>query len=338
MSSSSLTDFEIGKTLGKGAFGMVCLVKRKYDGKTYAMKRIKIVQLSEKDKENALNEIRILASLSHKNIIGYKDAFFDQKSKTLNIVMEFADDGDLATKIKYNLKHKLHFQENTIWKYLIQILEGLNYLHEKKIIHRDLKSANIFLMKDTTIKIGDLNVSKYNKLGMAYTQTGTPYYASPEIWLDQPYDYKSDIWSLGCILYEICQLKPPFRGTSLKNLCINIQKGLYNPIPDYYSDDMKKIIGMMLQKDPNLRPSTGQILECDIIKRKMNELRIRMMYGNVEEKQGLIATIKIPRNLGEINKNLPMNKYNNKQINEEMMMEDEYETTKNYEKKKWIPR
>ena len=328
MSSSSLTDFEIGKTLGKGSFGMVCLVRRKFDGKTYAMKRIKIVQLSEKDKENALNEIRILASLSHKNIIGYKDAFFDQKSKTLNIVMEFADDGDISTKIKYNLKHKLHFEENTIWKYLIQILEGLNYLHEKKIIHRDLKSANIFLMKDRTIKIGDLNVSKYNKLGMAYTQTGTPYYASPEIWLDQPYDYKSDIWSLGCILYEICELKPPFRGTSLKNLCINIQKGLYNPIPDYYSDDMKKIIGMMLQKDPNLRPSTAQILECDIIKKKINELKIRTMYGGLEEKQGLIATIKIPRNLGEINKNLPMNKYNNKQIREEMMMEDEYETTK----------
>ena len=328
MSLSSLTDFEIGKTLGKGSFGMVCLVKRKFDGKTYAMKRIKIVQLSEKDKENALNEIRILASLSHKNIIGYKDAFFDQKSKTLNIVMEFADDGDIATKIKYNLKHNLHFEENTIWKYLIQILEGLNYLHEKKIIHRDLKSANIFLMKDTTIKIGDLNVSKYNKLGMAYTQTGTPYYASPEIWLDQPYDYKSDIWSLGCILYEICQLKPPFRGTSLKNLCINIQKGLYNPIPDYYSDDMKKIIGMMLKRDPNLRPSTKQILDCEIIKRKRNELKIRTKYGSLEEKQGLIATIKIPRNLGEINKNLPMNKYNNKQIREEMMMEDEYETTK----------
>ena len=114
MSLSSLNDFEFRKTLGKGAFGMVCLVKRKFDGKVYAMKRIKVVQLSNKDKENALNEIRILASLSHKNIIGYKDAFFDQNSKTLNIVMEFADDGDISIKIKYNLKHKLHFEENII--------------------------------------------------------------------------------------------------------------------------------------------------------------------------------------------------------------------------------
>ena len=328
MSLSSLSDFEIGKILGKGAFGMVCLVKRKFDGKTYAMKRIKIVQLSDKEKENSLNEIRILASLSHKNIIGYKDAFFDQKSKTLNIVMEFADDGDISSKIKYNLKNKKQFEENIIWQYLIQILEGLHYLHEKKIIHRDLKSANIFLMKDNTVKIGDLNVSKINKLGMAHTQTGTPYYASPEIWLDQPYDYKSDIWSLGCILYELCQLKPPFHGTSLKNLGMNIQRGMYKPIPDNYSNELKSIIGMMLQKNPNQRPTTGQILGCDIIVRKINELKIITKYSGGEEKSGLIATIKVPRNLGEINKSLPMSKYNNIQNREEMLMEDEYETTK----------
>ena len=328
MSLSSLNDFEFGKILGKGAFGMVCLVKRKFDGKIYAMKRIKIVQLSDKDKENSLNEIRILASLSHRNIIGYKDAFYDKNSKTLNIVMEFADDGDISTKIKQKLRTKSHFEENIIWGYLIQILEGLNYLHEKKIIHRDLKSANIFLMKDNTVKIGDLNVSKINKQGMAHTQTGTPYYASPEIWLDQPYDYKSDIWSLGCILYELCKLRPPFRGTSLKNLCINIQKGMYESIPGFYSDNLKKVIGMMLQKDPDKRLTTGELLSCDVIVNKINELKINMKYGGTEEKQGLIATIQMPVNLGEINKSLPGNKYNNKQVQEEMLMEDEYETNK----------
>ena len=324
----SLKDFEINKTLGKGAFGMVCLVKRKFDSKTYAMKRIKIAQLSNKEKENALNEIRILASLSHKNIIGYKDAFFDQKSKTLNIVMEFANDGDMSTKIKYNLKHGLFFSEDIIWHYLVQIIEGLNYLHDKKIIHRDLKSANIFLMKDNTIKIGDLNVSKVNKLGMAYTQTGTPYYASPEIWLDKPYDYKSDIWSLGCILYELCMLKPPFRGTSLKNLCINIQKGIYNPIPNFYSEDLKNIIGKMLQREPEKRLSTIELLQCDIIVNKIKELKINMKNNGGEEKQNLIATIRVPRNMVEINKALPKNKYNNKQVRKEMLMEDEYETNK----------
>ena len=119
----SLNDFKIGKLLGKGAFGIVILAKRLLDGQIYAMKQVRISQLTDKEKNNALNEIRILASLSHRNIIGYKDAFFDEQSKTLNIVMEFADGGDMSKKIKYNLKHGLIFRESIIWNYLIQILE-----------------------------------------------------------------------------------------------------------------------------------------------------------------------------------------------------------------------
>ena len=145
---SSLSDFKIGRLLGKGSFGVVILVQRIIDGQIYAMKQVRINQLPEKEKKNSLNEIRILASLSHKNIIAYKDAFFDENSKTLNIVMEYADNGDMSQKIKYNLKNGLIFSENIIWNYLIQILEGLHYLHEHNIIHRDLKSANIFLTQE----------------------------------------------------------------------------------------------------------------------------------------------------------------------------------------------
>ena len=331
---SSLNDFKLIKPIGKGAFSIVILVHRKIDGQIYAMKQVRISQLTEKEKEYSLNEIRILASLSHKNIIGYKDAFFDENSKTLNIVMEYADNGDMSQKIKYNLKHGLLFRENIIWNYLIQILEGLHYIHEKNIIHRDLKSANIFLMKDGTVKIGDLNVSKINKIGMAYTQTGTPYYASPEIWLDKPYNFKSDIWSLGCIIYELCQLKPPFRGTNLKNLCINIRRGIYEPIMNYYSQELRIIIDLMLKTDPNMRPTTGQILKSKIILNKKKELQIGeeldFIQENYEQKK-LIDTIKIPRNMKEINRNLPTNKYNKHQnikMREEMMKEDQYETNK----------
>ena len=331
---SSLNDFKLGKLLGKGAFSKVFLVHRLIDGQTYAMKQVRISQLTDKEKKNSLNEIRILASLSHKNIIGYKDAFFDENSKTLNIVMEYADNGDMSQKIKYNLKHGLLFRENIIWNYLIQILEGLCYLHQNNIIHRDLKSANIFLMKDGTIKIGDLNVSKIAKIGMAHTQTGTPYYASPEIWLDKPYDFKSDVWSLGCILYELCQLKPPFRGTSLKNLCYNIQRGIYEPIMNFYSEELRKLIYFMLRTDPNMRPTTGQILKSKIIINKKKELKIGQELERIEmeryEKKELIDTIKMPRNMKEINGNLPTNKYNKNKtkLNEEMMKEDEYETNK----------
>ena len=221
----SIKDFEVIKVLGKGAFGRVDLVKRKEDGKIYAMKCVKISQLNTKEQENALNEVRVLASINHPNIIGYKEAFFDEPSKTLNIVMEFADDGDLETKIQNHIKNKTNFPENDIWSYLIQMIEGLKGLHDLKTMHRDLKSANVFLCKNGLLKLGDLNVSKVVKNRLAYTQTGTPYYASPEVWADKPYDYKSDIWSVGCVLYELCALKPPFRGNSLDQLYKGVLKG-----------------------------------------------------------------------------------------------------------------
>lgn len=221
----SLKDFVIGKELGKGAFGTVSIVTSKADGQTYAMKRVKLAALSLKERENALNEVRILASLSHPNIVRFEETFFDEDSKTLNIVMEFADDGDIESKLKGNIRIRQGFAEPIIWNYLIQILKGLKYLHENKIMHRDLKCANIFLTKVGVLKLGDLNVSKIVKMGMAVTQTGTPYYASPEIWSDKPYDYKSDLWSVGCIIYELCALSPPFKGTSLENLCKNVKRG-----------------------------------------------------------------------------------------------------------------
>ena len=121
-------------------------------------------------------------------------------------------------------------KEKHIWKVVIQVVRGLQALHELKILHRDMKSANIFLYKDQTAKLGDLNVSKLAKNGLLYTQTGTPYYASPEVWKDQPYDLKSDIWSLGCVTYEMCALTPPFTADDMNGLFKRVLKGQYNCI------------------------------------------------------------------------------------------------------------
>ena len=327
----SLNDFIIGKLLGKGVFGSVSLVTRKRDGNIYAMKRVNIGKLNKKEKESALNEIRILASLSHPNIIGYKEAFFDEHSNTLNIVMEFAEEGDLEKKIKYNLKKRLNFDESTIWGWIIQLLKGIKYLHDNKIMHRDLKCANIFLMKNGLLKLGDLNVSKIAKYGMARTQTGTPYYCSPEIWEEKPYDYKSDIWSLGCIIYEICSLMPPFRGTSIKALKENVLNGYFLPIPRIYSKELQHLIEKMLVIDPSHRSSINELFLDAIVIDKMK------IYENsttfIKEENGkynkakvdLIKTIKLPINIKEINNKLPKQRYNPE---EEMMKNDEYETMK----------
>jgi NIMA (never in mitosis gene a)-related kinase len=144
--------------------------------------------------------------ISDESIVGYKEAFFDDETSCLCLVMDFMDDGDLYQKIvRYQKAGKL-IPEKTVWEIFLPIVKALRVLHSKNILHRDLKSANIFLQKDAPAKLGDLNVSKVAKKGLLYTQTGTPYYASPEVWKDLPYDSKSDIWSLGCVLYEMITL------------------------------------------------------------------------------------------------------------------------------------
>jgi NIMA (never in mitosis gene a)-related kinase 1/4/5 len=94
-----------------------------------------------------------------------------------------------------------------------QIASGLRALHDRRVIHCDMKSANVFIT-ESGYKLADMNVSKVNKSGLIHTQTGTPYYASPEVWRDEPYDNRSDIWSLGIIIYEMAALKLPFNGTT----------------------------------------------------------------------------------------------------------------------------
>ena len=276
------------------------------------MKIVKLNQLNTKEQENALNEIRILASISHPNIIAYKEAFFDENTRTLNIVMECADDGDFESKIKKHIRNKTNFSETQLWSYLIQMIQGLKALHDIKIMHRDLKSANVFMMKDGSLKLGDLNVSKVVKMGLLYTQTGTPYYASPEVWADRPYDYKSDIWSVGCVIYELCALKPPFRGQNLEQLykCVTKGKiiflflGSYDPIPSMYSNDLHKVLAVLLQTDPSHRPNCEKLLSNQLLIKRMDFNKNIAYGGNAQ----LLGTIKLPKNMSEINQKLPKGK------------------------------
>lgn len=124
----------------------------------------------------------------------------------------------------------------------MQIVRGLKAMHDLNIVHRDIKCANIFLTKEGVVKLGDLNVSKVANKGLMHTQTGTPYYASPEVWKDKPYDNKSDIWSLGCVLYELIALRPPFTATSMQGLSQKVVKGIYDPVPQSFSAELKAVV------------------------------------------------------------------------------------------------
>lgn len=300
----SLNDFEIIRKLGEGAFSIVYKVHRKSDGQAYALKKVKLSGLNFKEKENALNEIRIMASFSNPNIIAYKEAFIDESSNTICIVMELAEGGDLMKKITDHQKNNSSFPELEIWTTLIQITNGLRGLHNGSIIHRDLKCANIFISKDGTIKLGDLNVSIVNKKGLAYTQTGTPYYASPEVWKDKPYTYSSDIWSLGCVIYEMAALTPPFNASGMKGLCMKILKGEYPNIPSIYSENLSTMIRQLLQVNPTFRPNCTQILQSPLIQKYWNLSPVPH-----PDQLNLLSTIKFEPSLKKLKGKLPLPNY-----------------------------
>ena len=177
-----------------------------------------------------------------------------------------------------------------------------------------MKSANIFLFKDMQAKLGDLNVSKIVKKGLSYTQTGTPYYASPEVWRDMPYDSKSDIWSLGCVLYEMCALVPPFRADDMQGLYKKVIKGKYPRIPDHFSQEMATVIKFMLQISPSYRPSCDQILALPIVEALSKKFfpEERNKLEEEADRQDLLKTIRISRNLFSLTERLPKSKYRGK--------------------------
>jgi NIMA (never in mitosis gene a)-related kinase len=316
----SLANFDIVNKLGDGAFSGVFRVVRKSDGQLYALKKVKLHALKQKEKENSLNEVRILASFNHPNIIAYKEAFIEEKENCLCIVMELADHGDLLKKITDKKTSGTYFHEEEIWQALVQITDGLKTLHNASILHRDLKGANIFITKDGTMKLGDLNVSKVNKRGLAYTQTGTPYYASPEVWQDKPYDWRSDIWSLGCVIYEMTALSPPFTANDMKGLYNKVTSGQYPNIPSRFSADLSNTIRSMLQVNPILRPSCDKILEMPTVRRHISHVS-----SNNNEPLDLLGTIKFESALRNIQKKLPASNYetDNKYIPSTMPQIDE---------------
>ena len=305
--------FEILEKLGDGAYSIVYKVKRKEDNNIYALKKVKLKGLSEKEKQNALNEVRILASVKSPFVISYKEAFIEEEKETLCIVMEYADKGDLYQKIVHLKKIGCLIEEIDAWKIFIQMVRGLKSLHDLKILHRDLKSANIFLFSDGTAKIGDLNVSKVAQKGLGYTQTGTPYYASPEVWNENPYDNKSDIWSLGCVTYEMLTLHPPFRAKNMEQLYNRVIKGIYSKIGDKYSEDMNEIIAFLLKVNPKERPTCDEILKHPIIKKRLEFFQAQSgepegMMDNIDEGV-LLRTIRIPKNIIFLSDNLPEKNY-----------------------------
>ena len=314
-----MNGFEILKKLGDGSYSVVYKVRRKADNNIYALKKVNLQKLKDKEKQNALNEVRILASIKSPFVISYKEAFIEDSDKSLCIVMEYADRGDLYQKIVQFKKNNCLIEETDVWRIFIQMTRGLKALHDLQILHRDLKSANIFLFSDGSAKIGDCNVSKVVYKGLGYTQTGTPYYASPEVWNDQPYDNKSDIWSLGCVTYEMLALHPPFRAESMEGLYNKVTKGQFNRINSRYSNDIFEMIKFLLKVNPIDRPNCAQILAHPLVVKRIEFFKEQEGFKEEDfdemDEGKLLKTLRVTKNMLFLSEQLPNANYSSPKNN-----------------------
>ncbi|XP_040122942.1 serine/threonine-protein kinase Nek3 isoform X5 [Oryx dammah] len=201
-----MDSYRVLRVIGEGSFGRALLVQQESSNRMFAMKEIRLPK-SLSDTRISRKEAVLLAKMKHPNIVAFKESF--EAEGHLYIVMEYCDGGDLMQKIKHQ-KGKL-FPEDMILHWFTQMCLGVNHIHKKRVLHRDIKSKNVFLTQDGKVKLGDFGSARLLSSPMAFacTYVGTPYYVPPEIWENMPYNNKSDIWSLGCILYELCTLKHP---------------------------------------------------------------------------------------------------------------------------------
>lgn len=248
--------FKYIKTVGRGSFGVANLYRRLNDDIQVVLKQINLMDLTKSEREMAMNEVDVFSKLHHPNIISYYGSFI--RGEVLFIEMEYADEGNLAQVVS---ETEEFLPERYVLNVFEQLTSAISYMHGENILHRDLKTANVFL-KRGIVKIGDFGISKImNTKVHAQTILGTPYYFSPEMCEGKDYDEKSDVWAMGCILGEMCCKQKSFSASNLADLVKKIMNAQFLPLPFGYSEQLKYLLKVLLQINPKDRPTASEVLK-----------------------------------------------------------------------------
>ncbi|KAA0702320.1 Serine/threonine-protein kinase [Triplophysa tibetana] len=263
-----MDQYSLVKVIGEGSFGRALLVRAENEDETFVIKEIRLPK-AESDMRNSRKEAVLLSRMKHPNIVAFRESF--EAAAHLYIVMEFCCGGDLLQRIQQ--QKNVPFSEDMILKWFVEMCLATKYIHDKRVLHRDLKSKNIFLTGNGLVKVGDFGSACTLNSAKAFAQTyvGTPYYVSPEIWDSKPYNNKSDVWSLGCVLYELCSLRHPFQARSWKSLILKVCRGAYAPLPSHFPYELHHLVKHMFKTNPRDRPSVHTILNSHRVSRLLHK-------------------------------------------------------------------
>ena len=262
---------EAVELLGRGKFSVVHRTRRREDGRPVALKKVQVFEMGTSERTECMNEIRLLQSMTHPHIIMYLDCVMERNE--LTVVMELAEHGDLAGLIREAALTGVALTEAAVLRNFTQIADALKYMHERRVMHRDIKPANVFITSvapTSCVKLGDLGVGRYfsSKTDMTHSTVGTPYYMSPECIQaggggGGGYDFKSDTWSLGCLLYELAALRSPFYREKINFYLLGkrITSGTFDPLPGGFSAQLRELVDSLLRVDVAARASAADAYE-----------------------------------------------------------------------------
>jgi hypothetical protein len=268
--------YEELERIGRGSQGSVYTVRLLLDGSVAVLKRVRIGD--DRARASALREAEHMLRVQHAAVVGCRDCFVD--GDELCIVMEYCEGGDLRLRIELARMSGSLFAEEQVLMWLAQLALALHHVHERGLLHRDLKTENVFISSAGLIKLGDFGIAiGLGASELAATAVGTPYYMSPELFLGKPYAHEADVWALGCILVEMCSQCVAFEADNLNALSLRVMRGAHQSLPPKYSPELHALVRLLLSVNPAGRPSVAELLCTPILRRHIASYTLAALGG-----------------------------------------------------------